>query len=285
MKHEALEARLLAMKIRTPVLDVKKIVGQLREGTRKVRLYREYISPSGEWITPLASKKTVEKIARLYGEGKLDWILAEELETEGFKALGESLGDTDPNASQLDPSKGDVVFRVPRGIDRGVTSGVFRSGLDVYENRFEQIQDQVPHVDWSINTLLGAGMKDSVALNVLSRRDQAWEAMLDKISYKTMHAVFSLHFLVDFYRQLNNSVKPSHYTLEWAAGYYADGLINDNHVMKQLATAVIKYQSWRSQEHYEATIESLTLTKRQMRSIDKIKHYFQPATKPIQIYR
>lgn len=280
MDNVEIGQRLRDLGIRLEPKAVKYVVTRLYEGFSKASIYDE--DPRQ------ASKKTVEKIEHLLKQEKLNWILDEEVELKQLEELGQILAPLDTSASQLDGSKtgtGYPIFKMPRDIDRGVLEGAFRTGLDVYENRWNQIVDSVPSVEWSLNTLLGVGIKESTALDILSRRDKAMWDLAKKTNFKTMHEVISLYFLVDFYRSLGQSEYFPHYVIEWAGEYYAEGLINNNELVKNLAKGVIKYQAWRSDKHYKAMVESLNITDKEKRFVDKKRRYFQPATKPIQIYR
>jgi len=227
-------ARLRDLKIRLSVDEVAQIVQRLGNGES----VRKITNPDGAH-----AKDTVRKIRVLLEDGQLDFVVDAQHEqtvaqaaiTEG-KEIGGDHWSSDAAA--------------PGGLERTI----------------QTVLADLPEVEWDVGALRAGGLETEQALSLMLQHDELEQR---KAEWKPadLRKYVEDHLLVDYLLRYRDRLqKPPMWAAKLAAQAKAEGMVDNNRVLREIGDNVIRYQVWHGGPYREAFEQAQTVTTRSARA-------------------
>ena len=228
-------ARLRALKIRLSVDDVAQIVQRLVNG--------ETVYQIGKPDTGGHAKATVGKINALRLAGQLHFLVdapyeqtvAQAAITEG-KGIGGDHWSSDAAA--------------PGGLERTI----------------QTVLADLPEVEWDVGALRAGGLETEQALSLMLQHDELEQR---KAEWKPadLRKYVEDHLLVDYLLRYRDRLqKPPMWAAKLAAQAKAEGMVDNNRVLREIGDNIIRYQVWHGGSYREAFEQAQTVTTRSARA-------------------
>ena len=228
-------ARLRALKIRLSVDEVAQIVQRLVNG--------ETVYQIGKPDTGGHAKATVGKINALRLAGQLHFLVdapyeqtvAQAAITEG-KGIGGDHWSSDAAA--------------PGGLERTI----------------QTVLADLPEVEWDVGALRAGGLETEQALSLMLQHDELEQR---KAEWKPadLRKYVEDHLLVDYLLRYRDRLqKPPVWAAKLAAQAKAEGMVDNNRVLREIGDNVIRYQVWHGGPYREAFEQAQTVTTRSARA-------------------
>ena len=227
-------ARLRDLKIRLSVDEVAQIVQRLGNGES----VRKITNPDGAH-----AKDTVRKIRVLLEDGQLDFVVdfqheqtvAQAAITEG-KEIGGDQWSSDAAA--------------PGGLERTI----------------QTVLADLPEVEWDVGALRAGGLETEQALSLMLQHDELEQR---KAEWKPadLRKYVEDHLLVDYLLRYRDRLqKPPVWAAKLAAQAKAEGMVDNNRVLREIGDNIIRYQVWHGGPYREAFEQAQTVTTRSARA-------------------
>ena len=228
-------AKLRALKIRLSVDEVAQIVQRLVNG--------ETVYQIGKPDTGGHAKATVGKINALRLAGQLHFLVdapyeqtvAQAAITEG-KGIGGDHWSSDAAA--------------PGGLERTI----------------QTVLADLPEVEWDVGALRAGGLETEQALSLMLQHDELEQR---KAEWKPadLRKYVEDHLLVDYLLRYRDRLqKPPMWAAKLAAQAKAEGMVDNNRVLREIGDNVIRYQVWHGGPYREAFEQAQTVTTRSARA-------------------
>ena len=220
--------------LRTALHIVEAVVSRLKDGES---LYRIYGGVDGDGR--LVSKRTAEKIQRLWRSGQLEFL------------------DAPANA---DIRIADVTDAADiAGRYRAVSNAEHFSELIPEDDtpiarRVRAILPNLAVVTWSLRGLSAFGIPDEIALDLMADADALKAEILAKgWSFRRLVRAVRVHTLIEWYGEFENPDQlPPFPLLDRVADAFSKGLVNSNRPLVKAARDVVRYEVWRGKKNLEA---------------------------------
>ena len=228
-------AKLRALKIRLSVDEVAQIVQRLVNGETAYQI--------GKPDTGGHAKATVGKINALRLAGQLHFLVdapyeqtvAQAAITEG-KGIGGDHWSSDAAA--------------PGGLERTI----------------QTVLADLPEVEWDVGALRAGGLETEQALSLMLQHDELEQR---KAEWKPadLRKYVEDHLLVDYLLRYRDRLqKPPVWAAKLAAQAKAEGMVDNNRVLREIGDNVIRYQVWHGGPYREAFEQAQTVTTRSARA-------------------
>ena len=228
-------AKLRALKIRLSVDEVAQIVQRLVNGETAYQI--------GKPDTGGHAKATVGKINALRLAGQLHFLVdapyeqtvAQAAITEG-KGIGGDHWSSDAAA--------------PGGLERTI----------------QTVLADLPEVEWDVGALRAGGLETEQALSLMLQHDELEQR---KAEWKPadLRKYVEDHLLVDYLLRYRDRLqKPPVWAAKLAAQAKAEGMVDNNRVLREIGDNVIRYQVWHGGRYREAFEQAQTVTTRSARA-------------------
>ena len=257
--HEFQE-QLRSIGLRTEARLVLIVVLHIKAGGSLYKLY--------ERTLPIVSKRTAEKIRRLYEDGKLDFLVegtrAEQLLERLYPFTDETQGERQSREElRVQEDEVEILEHLREARPRGLE--VVRDALG---NHRIEVMDRLPTVEWNIKGLERANISQPRALKLLAefdglnmKRRQSVVTDTDDIGKKqTWLADFpgidryvALHYLAEFSAAHKNA---PYRLLDKAATLTAKGSLELDNRLWAAGTNIVRYEIWRGPSYLEAYLEA-----------------------------
>ena len=227
-------ARLRDLKIRLSVDEVTQIVQRLRNGESIYQI----TNPDGSH-----AKDTVRKIRGLLETGQLDFVVDTQHEqTVAQAAVAE--------AKEIGGDHWSSDAAAPGGLERTI----------------QTVLADLPEVEWDVGALRAGGLETEQALSLMLQHDELEQR---KAEWKPadLRKYVEDHLLVDYLLRYQDRLqKPPVWAAKLAAQAKAEGMVDNNRVLREIGDNVIRYQVWHGGPYREAFEQAQTVTTRSARA-------------------
>ena len=227
-------ARLRDLKIRLSVDEVAQIVQRLGNGES----VRKITNPDGA-----PAKDTVRKIRVLLEDGQLDFVVDFQHEQ---------------TVAQAEITEGKEI-----GGDHWSSDAAAPGGL---ERTIQTVLADLPEVEWDVGALRAGGLETEQALSLMLQHDELEQR---KAEWKPadLRKYVEDHLLVDYLLRYRDRLqKPPVWAAKLAAQAKAEGMVDNNRVLREIGDNVIRYQVWHGGPYREAFEQAQTVTTRSARA-------------------
>ena len=227
-------ARLRDLKIRLSVDEVAQIVQRLGNGESVYQI----TNPDGAH-----AKDTVRKIRVLLEDGQLDFVVDAQHEQ---------------TVTQAAITKGKEI-----GGDHWSSDAAAPGGL---ERTIQTVLADLPEVEWDVGALRAGGLETEQALSLMLQHDELEQR---KAEWKPadLRKYVEDHLLVDYLLRYRDRLqKPPMWAAKLAAQAKAEGMVDNNRVLREIGDNVIRYQVWHGGPYREAFEQAQTVTTRSARA-------------------
>ena len=255
--------QLLTLGLRVDPTFAGDVVRRIKKGDSLYSIYTEDL--------PLVSKRTAEKIRKLYEQGDLDFLLNNFIDPiplidQLYPFTQES--HEERHRREIAQEREDLTDAREWVAAVDIEGGGLSPELDGNGYYRMAVIDQLPKFDWNIRGLTSANIPPEFVLKLLSEFDELqFQRVGSQVNtyeegegrrqwmgdFSGIDRYVALHFLVKFTAQ---HAEAPYTLLERAATLRSKGVLGSDGRLQAAGVNIVRYEIWRGHDHLEAFLEA-----------------------------